>query len=138
MIADEIQTGAPRGVFRGSDRELGGAKIVPKLEGVNLIPFLKGDASGAPHEALFWWSGVRWAVRSGDWKLLLEKGMGEPLLIQLSNDLAEKDDRSSSDPDRVEILRSAYEAWSEGNLKPIFPSYREYYQLKRKFYQGLK
>ena len=118
--------------------ELAGAKIVPKLEGVNLIPFLSGARSDPPHEALFWWSGDKWAVRSGGWKLLQEKGMAEPQLYQLSNDIAEEDDRSTSDPDRVGQLRSSYEAWGRGNAASLFPGYRDYHQEKKRFYEGLE
>jgi arylsulfatase A-like enzyme len=118
--------------------ELAGAKIVPKLEGVNLSPFLSGARSDPPHEALFWWSGDKWAVRSGEWKLLREKGMVEPQLFQLSNDIAEEDDRASSDPDRTASLRSRYEAWSEGNDQSLFPGYREYHKEKKQFYQELE
>lgn len=118
--------------------ELGGAKIVPKLEGVNLIPFLSGARAEPPHEALFWWSGDKWAVRSGEWKLLREKGMAEPQLFQLSNDIAEEDDRATSDPDRVGQLRSGYEAWNRVNAASLFPGYREYHQEKKRFYEGLE
>ena len=49
---------------------------------------------------------------SGDWKLLREKGMADPQLFQLSNDIAEHDDRAISDPDRATSLRARYDAWS--------------------------
>jgi len=47
-----------------------------KLDGVNLLPFLSGEKSGAPHEALYWRFGQQIAVRKGDWKLV--KGAGSP------------------------------------------------------------
>ena len=39
------------------------------FDGVNLLPWLIGNASGDPHEDLFFWRGGRRAVRSGDMKL---------------------------------------------------------------------
>lgn len=41
-----------------------------QLDGVNLLPYLRGEASGRPHDVLFWRSWGQMAVRSGDWKLV--------------------------------------------------------------------
>src|SRR5262249_4118242 len=53
-----------------------GVAIKPewKLEGVNLLPYVTGEQSGAPHEALYWRFGPQVAIRKGDWKLV--KGVG--------------------------------------------------------------
>ena len=40
------------------------------IDGVNLMPYLTGEKSDAPHEALFWRLGAQAAVRQGDWKLV--------------------------------------------------------------------
>jgi hypothetical protein len=58
------------------------------FDGVDLIPYLRGDGAGVPHERLFWIYNLHadWrradqgtnlarrlgAVRDGDWKLALE------------------------------------------------------------------
>ncbi len=44
------------------------------LDGVNLLPYLNGKKDGAPHQQFFWCVGntAAWAVRDGDWKLVLE------------------------------------------------------------------
>ncbi len=41
-----------------------------KLEGVNLLPFLSREISGAPHHALYWRFGEQMAIRNGEWKLV--------------------------------------------------------------------
>ena len=41
-----------------------------KLDGVDLVPHLKGESSTAPHDALFWRMGQQRAIRQGDWKLV--------------------------------------------------------------------
>ena len=53
-----------------------GVEIKPewKLDGVNLLPYLNGQKSGVPHEALYWRFGQQMAIRMGDWKLV--KGVG--------------------------------------------------------------
>jgi uncharacterized sulfatase len=43
----------------------------PALDGVNLVPFLTGEKSGAPHETLFWRWRSQAAVLEGKWKLVL-------------------------------------------------------------------
>ena len=43
------------------------------LDGVNLLPYLQQQVSGAPHEALFWKLAGYSAVRLGRWKLYLEQ-----------------------------------------------------------------
>jgi arylsulfatase A-like enzyme len=47
------------------------AQAEKPLDGVNLLPFLDGTRSDAPHEFLFWRFGNQMAVRKGDWKLTL-------------------------------------------------------------------
>ena len=37
-----------------------------KLDGVNLLPFLEGKTTAAPHEALYWRFGEQMAIRMGD------------------------------------------------------------------------
>jgi hypothetical protein len=37
---------------------------------VNLVPYLTGQETKVPHEALFWRYGAQAAVRKGDWKLI--------------------------------------------------------------------
>src|ERR1051325_4069791 len=47
-----------------------------KFDGVNLLPYLQGRSSGAPHESLFWRFGQQIALRQGDWKLVKAPGGG--------------------------------------------------------------
>ena len=53
-----------------------GVQIRPdwKIEGVNLLPYLTGEKTAAPHEALYWRFGPQVAIRKGNWKLV--KGVG--------------------------------------------------------------
>lgn len=43
-----------------------------QLDGVDVVPYLRGENTGVPHETLYWGFQKevnRWAVRHGDWKL---------------------------------------------------------------------
>lgn len=47
------------------------------IDGVDLMPYLTGKKTEAPHETLFWRYGTQAAVRRGDWKLIrIEGGKG--------------------------------------------------------------
>lgn len=50
--------------------EVAQANIDERVEGVNWIPWLKGQRSGAVNEALFWRWRSQAAVLSGDWKFI--------------------------------------------------------------------
>jgi arylsulfatase A-like enzyme len=89
-----------------------GAPVPPgtKLDGVNVMPYLRGDRTGAPHDTLFWKSGERGAVRAGDWKLVL--GALNPQLYNLASDIGEQHDLSATQPALVEKLRQEWLKWS--------------------------
>jgi arylsulfatase A-like enzyme len=88
------------------------AKLVDqKLDGVNLLPLLRGETQGA-NRSLFWCSGSEegwWAVRHGDWKLVSERGKVE--LFNLSADVSEKKDLSLAMPEKVVELTKLHETW---------------------------
>lgn len=82
-----------------------------RLDGMNILPLLRGETPAAPRN-LFWCSGSEegwWAVRSGDWKLVAEKGkIG---LFDLGKDVAEKNDLARQMPERVQELTALHDAW---------------------------
>jgi arylsulfatase A-like enzyme len=106
---------------------LTGAKVPPahKLEGVNVIPFLSGEAKGAPHERLFWRAGggARFAVREGNWKLVSEDG-AKAQLFDLAKDIGESNDLAEREPAVLARLLAAHAAWNRDNIAPIFESPR--------------
>ena len=101
-----------------------GSKIDPswKLDGVDLKPYLTGERSDQPHETLYWRFGKQWAVRHGDWKLLVgNAGSGRPELYHLSEDLGEKTDLASNDPVKLKELQGIYDRWNAEQAEPIIP-----------------
>jgi arylsulfatase A-like enzyme len=97
-----------------------GGKLAPewKLDGVNLLPYLKGERTDAPHRALFWRFGEQHAIRQGDWKLLKVRGAAKPELYNLAEDMSEKNDLAEKHPDRVKQLTDAYNAWNAQLQEP--------------------
>ncbi|MBM3854168.1 MAG: hypothetical protein FJ399_13595 [Verrucomicrobia bacterium] len=100
-----------------------------RLDGVNLLPFLSGEKTGTPHEALFWRFGQQVAVRLGDWKLVKGAGMagvagaesGKSTIVgaelyNLASDIGEKQNLAASSPDKVKQLAAAWNEWNAGNI----------------------
>jgi arylsulfatase A-like enzyme len=100
-----------------------------KLDGVNLLPYLTGEKSSPPHEALFWRFGQQVAVRMGDWKLVKGAGMAGVAgaesgkatiagaeLYNLASDIGEKQNLAASSPDKVKQLAAAWDQWNAGNI----------------------
>jgi arylsulfatase A-like enzyme len=94
-----------------------------KLDGVNLLPYLEGQASGAPHERLFWRTGggVSFAVREGRYKLV-RPAQGWPELYDLDADVGETRDLAASKPEVRERLLAVYQRWNQELMPPRFES----------------
>lgn len=104
-----------------------GATIDPewKLDGVNLLPYLTGEKTGKPHETLYWRFGPQWAIRHGDWKLLVARGGGtEPELYNLAADISESKNLAAEQPEKVKELRNVYESWNSEQAPPSSPQER--------------
>lgn len=94
-----------------------------KLDGVDLLPFLTGEKSGAPHEALYWRFGAQMAIRRGDWKLVKGPG-GEARdmaggataegaeLYNLREDIGEKRNLAAEHPEKLRELAAAWTKWN--------------------------
>ena len=105
---------------------------IPKdsLDGVNLLPFLTGANAAAPHEALYWRSGRRMAIREGDWKLVRsdtrapEDTAGMTLagaaLYDVRADPGEAHDLAARDPERVRALGARWWSWSRTLAAPAW------------------
>ncbi|MCA9140224.1 MAG: sulfatase-like hydrolase/transferase, partial [Planctomycetales bacterium] len=108
-----------------------GADRPENLDGVNLIPYLTGDQTGAPHASLFWMKEghTGWAVRTGNEKLVYEDQT--TALYDLANDLGEQNDLLSKRPDVVTRLNDSFQSWDQLNSPNFIVPYRDYHiQLK--------
>jgi arylsulfatase A-like enzyme len=120
------------------------AKAAATLDGIDLMPFVKGEKTGHVHETLSWQQRV-WtrpnerkrdpaypvfaynlAIRSGQWKAIK---LDQPFegtnhgraweLYDLSQDPAELNDLATEFPDKVKELSAAFFAWQKQIPKPI-------------------
>ena len=93
--------------------EIAGIEIQPgDLDGVNLVPFLSGQNTSAPHDALMW----RWvsqsAIRENNWKLL--RGGDREYLYDLDVDLEEQHNLAAKHPEIADRLRKRLIDWADG------------------------
>lgn len=87
------------------------------LDGVDLLPYLRGERDGSPHALLFWQFYPRGnAVRRGSLKLHVRGATVE--LFDLSQDPGEENDIASDRPAAVRELRDAIRAWNRDVPKP--------------------
>lgn len=111
-----------------------GVEIKPewKLDGVNLLPFLSGEKTGPPHDALYWRLGQQMAVRAGDYKLVrydknadtltgrTGQGVTDAKLYNLASDVGETNDLAAAMPEKAKELQAKWDAWNLGNIKPLW------------------
>ncbi len=98
-----------------------GGKVAANVDGVDLMPYITGKKSGAPHESLCWQFDKQSAIRKGDWKLSKHEDKGVRL-YNLANDPTEKNDLAAEDRDKVSELLADWDKWNAGNIKPLWPS----------------
>ncbi len=108
-----------------------------KLDGVNLLPHLKGETASPPHDSLFWRLGDQWAIRRGDWKLVQYDEAADhtdvrslaanvkvtpPRLYNLAQDIGETRDLAARQSDKVKELSSAWHSWDAQLARPLWGS----------------
>lgn len=96
-----------------------GGEIDPawKLDGVNLLPYLKGDNKGRPHDSLYWVWGARKAIRHLDLKAVTQDDGASWQLYQLANDISEEADLAAQRPKKLAELIAKHHEW-ESTLMP--------------------
>lgn len=104
---------------------LAGVKSPDNADGVNLLPYLRGENKAAPHDALFWRFGPQKAVRQGNWMLVdwrdfENKTSSGWQLFDLAKDIEQKTDVAALHPDIVARLRQAWERWDTKNRPPLW------------------
>jgi arylsulfatase A-like enzyme len=90
------------------------------VEGVSLLPLLEKDSP--LHPIMYWKLDEQWAVRQGDWKLLvnptdhsrkfpLDPAKDKVFLANLRTDESESQNLAEKFPDRVGALVELYRKW---------------------------
>ena len=106
-----------------------------QLDGVNLLPYLMGEKSGMPHDALYWRFGQQIALRMGNWKLVKAPGGGVgPVgrggkastagaqLYNLQQDIGEKENLAAKEPEKLKKLAAVWDKWNRDLVDPAWGS----------------
>ena len=89
------------------------------LDGVDLTPFVAGEARERPHDVLLWRRLDDFAIRRGDHKLV-RQGQGPPKLFDLALDPQESLDIASDNAELVRQLLERYEQWDDQLAEPLW------------------
>jgi arylsulfatase A-like enzyme len=92
------------------------------LDGVNLMPFVTGKNTSAPHEAVYLrkFDQGAFAVRRGDYKLVIPKSGTAPQLYNLAADLGETKDLAADRPELLAELEQLRAKWNAQLVPPVF------------------
>ena len=93
-----------------------------KIDGVDLLPYVQGRATGRPHQTMFWRSGQYKVVRDGDWKLQSNESRNKVWLYNLAVDPTERNDLSRADPARTQALLAMLKTQDAETAQPMWPS----------------
>jgi arylsulfatase A-like enzyme len=92
-----------------------------KYDGVNLLPYVEGELSRAPHQALYWRSDFNKAIRKGDWKLIVNEYDNTNQLYNLKTDSVEANNLYAVKPEVAKDLLHNLDEWEKEMIKPLWP-----------------
>jgi arylsulfatase A-like enzyme len=92
------------------------------IDGVDLVPHLRGEVVTPPHEALFWRSGHYRVVLAGDWKLQVSEHPEKTWLFDLASDPTEQRNLAAERSDKRVELEAVLAAHSAATVEPAWPS----------------
>ena len=95
------------------------------IDGVNLLPYLRGEKTGAPHDALFWRDGSYQVVIAGGWKLQVAERPAKTWLYHLEQDPTERTELSAREPAKLAELKALLDAHNAQMVAPLWPSFLE-------------
>jgi uncharacterized sulfatase len=94
-----------------------------KMDGVDLLPYVRGEADGVPHDTLFWTQDHYRVVRHQGWKLQRNGPDDEFVwLFDLENDPTEQKNLAADRPDKVAELDAILAAHLAEQSPPRWPS----------------
>ncbi len=105
--------------------ELPGDRV---YDGKNLLPYLTNQIEGEPHPQLYWRADHVWAMRDGDFKLIMSVRDGWAELYNLKTDRSEQFNIKDQMPELFDKLYDMHQNWQEANLpeKPLWPRLMDY------------
>jgi arylsulfatase A-like enzyme len=92
-----------------------GIKQQLNLDGRNIWPLLTGEQSVSGQRSMYWKTAQSYAVRDGEWKLLVHRRNNIVELYNLENDFRETRDLSEVNPEKTKQLMNLLEEFKKGD-----------------------
>jgi arylsulfatase A-like enzyme len=96
-----------------------------EYDGLDLLPYLRGEKTTPPHEALFWRAAGHRAVRAGQEKLIVDARTGSRVLFDLAADPSEQRDLVPERPARADELEAELREWEKRLIPSRWPPVME-------------
>ncbi|MDG2501790.1 MAG: sulfatase-like hydrolase/transferase [Porticoccaceae bacterium] len=100
-----------------------------KIDGVDLLPYIRNDIEGVPHQTLFWREGHQQTVLHKGWKLIRaeQSHLPQPApkakwLFNLAMDPTEQVNLAADNLDKVAELEGLLAAHNAEQVEPLWPS----------------
>ena len=100
-----------------------------KIDGVDLLPYIRKETSDAPHETLFWREGHQQTVLHQSWKLIRaeQSHLPQPApmakwLFNLAVDPTEQNNLAAQNGEKVAELEALLAGHNEEQVEPLWPS----------------
>ena len=100
-----------------------------QIDGVDLLPYIRKEVAGVPHQTLFWREGHQQTVLHNGWKLIRadQSHLPQPApqakwLFNLAQDPTEQINLASQNGDKVAELESLLAAHNTEQMQPLWPS----------------
>ena len=100
-----------------------------QIDGVDLLPYIRKEVAGVPHQTLFWREGHQQTVLHSGWKLIRADQLHLPQpapqakwLFNLTEDPSEQNNLASQNSDKVAELESLLAAHNAEQMQPLWPS----------------
>jgi arylsulfatase A-like enzyme len=100
-----------------------------KYDGVDLLPFVRRETSGKPHETLFWREGHHQSVLHNGWKLIRADRPDKPWLFNLEKDPTEQNNLAAREPEMLSKLDALLAGHNAEQADPLWPSFLDSPQL---------
>ena len=96
-----------------------------KIDGVDLMPYIKGEKIANPHQTLFWRSGNHQAVLHENWKYLISKKEGTKWLFDTDQDPLERNNLININLEKTSQIESLLAMFNSEQANPLYPSSTE-------------
>ena len=96
-----------------------------KIDGVDLMPYIKGEKIANPHQTLFWRSGNHQAVLHENWKYLISKKEGTKWLFDTDQDPLERNNLININPEKTSQIENLLAMFNSEQANPLYPSSTE-------------